>query len=79
MTATGIHTRRWVAKNDRTAPPRCDRRGHSTAASTAQVISGTKKRKHACPWIRNQPVSVIIQASCARPAATEPAAAMKAT
>ena len=49
ITATGTHTRRCVAKKDRAeAPSRC-RRGHSTAASTAQLITGTKKRKHACP------------------------------
>src|SRR5579862_3127083 len=79
MTAIGTHARRCAAKNDRTDAPRRRRRGHNTAASTAQPISGTKTRKHACPWIRNQPVSVMTQASRAAPVATEPAAAMKAT
>ena len=51
-------------------------RGHSTAARTATVTAGTKSRKQACPWMRNQPVSAKIQASCARPAATDPAAMM---
>src|ERR1700678_1999511 len=79
MTATGPHTRRCVAKKDRTEAPRLCRRGHSTAASTAQLITGTKRRKHACPWMRNQPVSAMIQASRPCPATTDPAAAMKAT
>ena len=52
MAATGTHTLRCVAKKDRTEAPRslslC-RRGHSAATSTAQLITGTKKRKHACP------------------------------
>ena len=49
MTATGTHTRGWLAKKDRAEAPRRCRRGHSTAASTAQLITGTKMRKHACP------------------------------
>jgi len=42
------------------------------------VTAGTKSRKQACPWMRNQPVSANIQASWARPEATDPAATMKA-
>ncbi len=49
MTATGTHARRCVARKDRTEAPRLCRRGHSTATSTAQPITGTNKRKHACP------------------------------
>ncbi len=79
MTATGTHTRRCAAKKDRTEAPRRCRCGHSTAASTAQLITGTNKRKHACPWMRNQPVSAITHASRPRPAATDAAAIRKVT
>ena len=41
------------------------------------MSTGTKNRKHACPWMRNQPVSAKIQASCARPASTDAAAITK--
>src|SRR5947209_17506 len=73
ITATGTHTCRCVAKKDRAAAPRPCRRGHSAAASTARQITGTKNRKHACPWMRNQPVSASTHASRVRPAATDAA------
>ena len=74
MTATGIQARRCSRKNSPTDARSVCLRGHRTAASTATVSAGTKNRKQACPWMRNQPVSAKIQASCARPAATDPAA-----
>ena len=79
MITTGTHTRRWVAKKDRTEAPRLCRCGHSTATSTAQLIRGTNNRKHACPWMRNQPVSATTHASRPRPAATDAAATRKVT
>src|ERR1700722_17551102 len=79
ITATGTHTRRWVAKKDRTEAPRLCRCGHSTAASTAQLITGTNKRKQACPWARNQPARASTHASRPRPAATDAAATRKVT
>ena len=74
MTATGIQARRCSRKNSPTDARSVAFRGHRTAASTAIVSTGTKNKKQACPWMRNQPVSAKIQASCARPAATDPAA-----
>jgi len=74
MTTTGIQAPRCSRKKDLTDAPSVCRWGHRTATRTARVITGTKSRKLACPWIRNQPVSAKIQASCARPAATDPAA-----
>ncbi len=41
-------------------------------------ITGTKNKKHAWPWIRNQPASTSIHASRACPAATDAAATRKA-
>jgi hypothetical protein len=43
------------------------------------VISGTKNRKQAWPWIRSQPASVMIQTSRAAPAVTLAAASRKTT
>src|SRR5580698_345636 len=34
-------------------------------------MAGTRNRKAACPWIRNQPDSAAIHASAERPATTE--------
>ena len=79
MTATGTHTTRWVATKDRTEAP--GGAGAATAPRPAprQVITGTKNRKHACPWMRNQPVSAMIHASRPRAAATDAAATRKVT
>ncbi len=79
ITATGIQTPRLVAKKDRAAVGSLRRLGQQSAASTASVSTGTNSRKHAWPWMRNQPARARIHASVSRPAATEPAAMRKTT
>ena len=74
MTATGIQVRGRRKARRLARGPCCQ----ITAASTAARITGTKNRKQACPWIRNQPVRVRIHRSRAAPAATEAAATRKA-
>ena len=68
MAATGIQTRRAGGAN-RAAFSR--QRRHRTPATAAQASTGTKSRKQAWPWIRNQPASAASQQSWVRPAATE--------
>ena len=74
MTATGTQTRGREKARQLARGPCC----HTTVASTAARITGTKNRKQACPWIRNQPVSVKIHRSRDPPAATEAAATRNA-
>src|ERR1035437_1922382 len=74
MTATGIQTRRRSRKNEQADARGVPRGDHRTAASTARLMTGTKNRKQACPWMRNQPVRAKIHASWARPDASDPAA-----
>ena len=74
MTATGTQTRGRKKVRRLARGPCC----HTTAASTAARITGTKNKKQACPWIRNQPVRVRIHRSRAPPAATDAAATKKA-
>src|SRR5580693_1751807 len=79
MHATGTQTRRCSRKNEPADARSVRRCGHSTATPVARVSTGTKNRKHACPWIRNQPASAKIQASWDRPATTDPAAMTNTT
>ena len=79
MTAAGIQAFRCSAKNDRIDRRMARRCPAAAATSTARVITGTNSRKHACPWMRNQPDSARIHRSCTRPAITEPAASRKTT
>ena len=74
MTATGIQVRGRRKARRLARGPCCQ----ITAASAAARITGTKNRKQACPWIRNQPVRVKIHRSRAAPAATDAAATRKA-
>ena len=74
MTATGIQVRGRRKARRLARGPCCQ----ITAASTAARITGTKNRKQACPWIRNQPVRARIHRSRAAPAATDAAATRKA-
>ena len=53
-------------------------RDHSTAATAAPASTGTKIKKQAWPWIRNQPASAASQQSWVRPAATDATATTKA-
>src|ERR1035441_6337229 len=74
MTEPGIQTPRRSRKNEPADARSVRRCGHRTAASTARLMTGTKNRKQACPWMRNQPVRAKIHASWARPDASDPAA-----
>src|SRR5579863_8356721 len=74
MAATGIQVR-GRPKARRLARGPC---GQIAAAAAAATINGTKNRKEACPWIRNQPVRVTIHRSRAAPAATEATATTNA-
>ena len=79
MTTTGSQLRRCSRRTELVQDRSRRLRGHSTATPAASVTSGTKSRKHACPWMRNHPVSAKIHASCPRPAITDAAAIRKTT
>ena len=74
MTATGTQTRGREKARRLARGPCC----HTTAAAAAARITGTKNKKQACPWSRNQPVRVKIHRSRAPPATTDAAATRKA-
>src|ERR1700733_2741711 len=76
ITRTGTQSRRSPVKRETTAEKPCR---HATTATAQTVISGTKNRKQACPWMSSQPASVMIQTSRAAPAATLAAASRKTT
>src|SRR6516162_6312446 len=81
MTTTGTHVRRVLRSHDISGKYGClrDRSQRITGSATAAALStGTKNRKQACPWIRNQPARAAIQASRTPPAATEAIATTKA-
>ena len=84
MAATGIQTRGAGGENRVRSIPdfpvcglSCHLR-HRIPATPAQASTGTKIRKAAWPWIRNQPASAASQQSWVRPAATEAIATTKA-